>query len=93
MAERGYPVDDFDQRAADISVDHPQVVENYREGHRLAQASADGSDSTEDLRQAMRHYRALFDELVEPPADEPTARGQHDRDDVDQRQSTERTVR
>lgn len=92
MAERGYPVDDFDQRAADISVDHPQVVENYREGHRLAQASAGGNDSTEDLRQAMRHYRALFDELVEPAADEPTARGQLDRDEAD-RQSTERTVR
>ena len=72
MAERGYPVEDFDQRAADLSVDHPQVVENYRQGHRLAQASQDGSDSTEDLRQAMRHYRALFDDLVEPAADEPT---------------------
>ena len=73
MAERGYPVEDFEQRAADVSVDHPQVVENYRQGHRLAQASAGGDDSTEDLRQAMRHYRALFDELVEPDADEPTA--------------------
>lgn len=93
MAERGYPVDDFEQRAADVSVDHPQVVENYREGHRLAQASAGGSDSTEDLRQAMRHYRALFDELVEPAADEPTARGQLDREAGDPRQSTERTVR
>ena len=66
MAERGYPVEDFDQRAADVSVDHPQVVEDYREGHRLAQASANGDDSTEDLRQAMRHYRSLFDELVGP---------------------------
>jgi len=74
MTERGYPVEDFDQRAADVSVDHPQVVENYREGHRLARASADGSDSTEHLRQAMRHYRALFDELVEPASDEPTGR-------------------
>ena len=74
MAERGYPVEDFEQRAADVSVDHPQVVENYRQGHRLAQASASGDDSTEDLRQAMRHYRALFDELVEPDADEPTTR-------------------
>jgi hypothetical protein len=74
MADRGYPVEDFEQRAADVSVDHPQVVENYREGHRLAQASADGRESTEDLRQAMRHYRALFDDLVEPAADEPTAR-------------------
>jgi FtsZ-interacting cell division protein ZipA len=74
MADRGYPVEDFEQRAADISVDHPQVVENYREGHRLARASAGGDESTESLRQAMRHYRALFDELVEPAADEPAAR-------------------
>jgi hypothetical protein len=66
MAERGYPVEDFDQRAADVSVDHPQVVEDYREGHRLAQASANGDDSTENLRQAMWHYRSLFDELVGP---------------------------
>src|SRR5579859_1411467 len=56
MAERGYPLEDFEQRAADVSVDYPQVVENYREGHRLAQASANGSSSTEALRQAMRHY-------------------------------------
>jgi hypothetical protein len=76
MAERGYPVEDFDQRAADVSVDYPEVVENYRRGHRLAQTSADGNDSTEDLRQAMRHYRALFDELVEPAADDPTMRDQ-----------------
>ena len=78
MAERGYPVEDFEQRAADVSVDHPQVVENYRHGHRLAQASADGNDSTEDLRQAMRHYRALFDELVEPAAEQPTTREQRE---------------
>ena len=96
MAERGYPVEDFDQRAADLSVDHPQVVENYRHGHRLAQASADGSDSTEDLRQAMRHYRALFDELVEPAADQPTPREQVDNpqpNTIDRDPSHERTVR
>ncbi len=75
MAERGYPMEDFDTRASDISVDHPQVVENYRQGHRLAERSADGDGSTEDLRQAMRHYRALFAELVEPGADEPGSRG------------------
>ena len=93
MSERGYPVEDFDQRAADISVDHPQVVENYRHGHRLAQASADGSDSTEDLRQAMRHYRALFDELVEPAADQPTTHEQlNQQEDLDHH-SRERTVR
>jgi FtsZ-interacting cell division protein ZipA len=68
MRERGYPVDDFEQRAADISVDHPQVVENYRNGHRLA------SGDTEEQRQAMVHYRALFDELVEETADRPLSR-------------------
>ena len=67
MAERGYPVEDFEQRAADISVDHPEVVENYREGHRLATSvdTAVGDLATENLRQAMRHYRALFDELLD----------------------------
>ena len=75
MAERGYPIEDFDQRTSDVSVDHPRVVENYREGRRLAD-----SGSTEDLRQAMRHYRALFDELVEADADAPMARD----GDVDQ---------
>jgi hypothetical protein len=79
MADRGYPVEDFDRRAADISVDHPQVVENYRQGHRLAEKNAGGDGSTEDLRQAMQHYRALFDELVDADADAPTTR---DRDDV-----------
>jgi FtsZ-interacting cell division protein ZipA len=93
MAERGYPVDDFEQRAADISVDHPQVVENYRQGHRLAQASADGSDATEGLRQAMRHYRALFDELLEPPADQPTSREQLDQQEDRAHQPSERTAR
>jgi hypothetical protein len=68
MRERGYPVDDFQQRAADISVDHPHVVENYREANRLR-----GGD-TEAQRQAMVHYRALFDELLEDTSDEPLAR-------------------
>jgi hypothetical protein len=74
MRDRGYPVDDFEQRSADVSVDHPKVVENYREGHRLANASARGDGTTEDLRQAMRHYRALFEELVDDTADAPLAR-------------------
>jgi hypothetical protein len=74
MSERGYPVEDFEQRAADVSVDHPQVVENYRDGHRLAEASAGGTGSTESLRQAMRHYRVLFEELVEADADQPLRR-------------------
>jgi len=80
MSDRGYPVQDFETRAADISVDHPDVVENYRKGHRLAEKSSDGDGSTEDLRQAMRHYRALFDDLLESDVDEPLAR---ERDDLD----------
>jgi hypothetical protein len=93
MAERGYPIEDFEHRAADVSVDHPQVVENYRHGHQLAQASAGGSDSTEDLRQAMRHYRALFEELVEPAADQPSAREQLDPQEDIAARTSERTVR
>jgi len=65
MADRGYPMEDFEQRSADVSVDHPRVVENYREGHRLFVKSSSGDGTTEDLRQAMRSYRKLFEELVE----------------------------
>ncbi len=64
MSARGYPVADFDQRAGDISVDHPKVVEHYRAGHDIAVRHKRGEAGTEDLRQAMIHYRALFDELV-----------------------------
>ena len=64
MSARGYPVGDFDQRAGDISVDHPKVVEHYRAGHDVAVRHERGEAGTEDLRQAMIHYRALFDELV-----------------------------
>jgi hypothetical protein len=62
MRERGYPTDDFEQRAADVSVDHPDVVENYRSAHAITER--DDAD-TEDQRQALVHYRALFDELLE----------------------------
>ena len=65
MSERGYPMDDFDRQAEVISVDHPQVVEDYREGHAIYLAYDRGDASTEDLRQAMVHYRALFEELLE----------------------------
>jgi len=65
MEERGYPMDDFEQRAADVSVDHPDVVENYRQGHQLVEDHRAGRGSTEDLRQAMVHYRALFEQLLE----------------------------
>jgi hypothetical protein len=65
MRERGYPMDDFDQRSADISVDHADVVDDYRAAHAISLASDHGSASTEDLRQAMVHYRSLFERLVE----------------------------
>jgi hypothetical protein len=65
MRQRGYPVDDFDQRAEDISVDHPHVVENYRSAGEIARRNERGEASTEDLRQATVHYRALFEELLE----------------------------
>jgi hypothetical protein len=64
MRERGYPMDDFDQRASDLSVDHPDVVQNYRAAHGIAMANGQGRASTEDLRQAMVHYRSLFEELL-----------------------------
>jgi|SRR5579859_2495675 len=65
MQKRGYPIGEFDQRAADISVDHPVVVENYRAAHAIALRHGSGQASTEDLRQAMVHYRALFQELLD----------------------------
>ena len=74
MQERGYPVDDFEQRAADISVEHPDVVERYRTAHGIAQASERGEASTEDLRHSVRHYRALFEVLLESSGDREESR-------------------
>lgn len=68
MKTRGYPVGDFEQRAADISVDHPLVVEHYRAAHDIALRDSRGQASTEDLRQAMVHYRALFEDLLDRQA-------------------------
>ncbi len=65
MRQRGYPVDDFDQRAADISVDHPQIVENYRTAHGIHLAQQRGDVSTEQQREAFVHYRALFEKLLD----------------------------
>ncbi|MBV8630859.1 MAG: hypothetical protein JOZ83_08050 [Silvibacterium sp.] len=66
MRARGYPMSDFEQRAADISVTHPQVVSNYRAAHQIAIRHQQGNATTEDLRQAMIYYRSLFDDLLEP---------------------------
>jgi len=71
MSTRGYPVSDFDQRAADISVDHPLVLESYRKAHDIALRQTKGQASTEDLRQAMIGYRTLFEELVSEPESPP----------------------
>jgi hypothetical protein len=70
MQARGYPVGDFERRAADISVDHPYVVEHYRAADEIATRNARGDADTEDLRQAMVHYRALFDGLLETSGSE-----------------------
>jgi hypothetical protein len=72
MRERGYPVEDFDQREADLSVDHPQVVEHYRAARGISMAADRDQATTEDLRQAMVHYRALFEDLLDAgSAEEP----------------------
>ena len=67
MQARGYPMGDFDQRAADISVDHPVVVTNYRAAREIAMRAEAGKASTEDLRKAVIHYRELFQELLATP--------------------------
>ena len=64
MNARGYPMADFDQRAADISVDHPVVTENYRAAQAISEKAESGQASTEELRQSLVHFRALFDDLL-----------------------------
>jgi hypothetical protein len=64
MRDRGYPTEGFEQQAEVVSVDHAGVVENYRNAHRISTADAEGRASTDDLRQAMVHYRALFTDLL-----------------------------
>jgi hypothetical protein len=67
MSTRGYPVSNFEQRAADLSVSHPVVLENYRSAHAIALRQLRGESNTEELRQAMVHYRTLFEDLVNQP--------------------------
>jgi len=106
MHARGYPVSDFEQRAADLSVAHPKLVSDYRLAHEVAVRHARGEADTEDLRRAMIHYRDLFADLVEAPGeprrpqepqsfreeseDEPTTRA---RDEADERRADHRAVR
>jgi FtsZ-interacting cell division protein ZipA len=90
MSARGYPVDDFDQRAADLSVSHPEVAQRYREACRVAQVSQDGTVDTEDLRQAVTSYRSLVLALL--AEDEDRSRhngreGEHDNNQMTERES------
>ena len=71
MRDRGYPMEDFDQRAADVSVDHPAVVDNYRQAHAIWLENRAGRADTEALRRAFVHYRSLFDELLDTEQDQP----------------------
>jgi len=75
MEARGYPMGDFEQRAADVSVQHPDLVRNYRAGHALRERYDLGDATTEDMRQAMVHYRSLFTELL----------GENDRSETEDR--------
>jgi hypothetical protein len=70
MAARGYPMSDFEQRAADVSVHYPRVVQNYRSARMIVVRHAQGQSTTEELRQAMVYYRSLFEELLEAPKSE-----------------------
>ncbi|HEV7448169.1 MAG TPA: hypothetical protein VGO18_36715 [Steroidobacteraceae bacterium] len=75
MVKRGYPMVDFERRAADISVDHPALVETYRSAQAIALRDQRGEASTEELRKAVVYYRTLFDELLEVrTARQPTER-------------------
>lgn len=70
-AERGYPADDFKERLADLSVEHGHTLPHYREAHEIAERDQRGDATTEELRQAMMHYRALFVELIGPDGADP----------------------
>lgn len=76
MESRGYPVGDFEQQADDVSVDHPRVVSNYRSARSIAERNARGEADTEELRQALVHYRELFDDLLDTnfPQDQNSSR-------------------
>jgi dephospho-CoA kinase len=88
MSARGYPVEDFDQRANDLSVRYPEGTQRYREARRIAQANEDGTVDTEDLRQAVTSYRSLVLALL---ADDEDRTRQNDREsEYDNNQMTER---
>jgi FtsZ-interacting cell division protein ZipA len=79
MQRRGYPMGDFEQRAADLSVDHAEMVDHYRQAHQIAVRNQTGTASTEDLRKAIIHYRAMFDELLEVGRNKDRDREAHEK--------------
>jgi FtsZ-interacting cell division protein ZipA len=88
MAARGYPVEDFDQRADDLSVSHPEVTQRYREARRIAQANEDGNADTEELRQAVTSYRSLVLALLADDGDRSQPNGresEHDNNQITER--------
>ena len=91
MAARGYPVEDFDQRADDLSVSHPEVTQNYREARRIAQENKDGNADTEDLRQAVTSYRSLVQALLAGDGD--SSRPNRTRSEHDNKQTTDRETK
>jgi hypothetical protein len=95
MSARGYPVDDFDQRADDLSVSHAQVTQGYREARRIAQANEQGRVDTEDLRQAVTSYRSLIQALLagDGEAGQEDTRSEVRRTERDSQQTTERETR
>jgi FtsZ-interacting cell division protein ZipA len=93
MRDRGYPVEEFEERAAVISVDHPQVAEQYRAAHTLSLANEKGLAGTDDLRQAFVHYRALFAELLDASAADREALREADEADEADRERDRRGAR
>ena len=85
MRARGYPVEDFDRRADDISVDHPDVVHHYREARRVRDASVGGSVDTDQQRHALTSYRSLVEALLGPAREERPAGGTTDVEDANHR--------
>jgi FtsZ-interacting cell division protein ZipA len=95
MSARGYPVEDFDQQADDLSVEHAEVTQRYREARRISRANEDGNADTEDLRQAVTSYRALVYALLEDDEDRGRADdGRHnEQDDEQDNETTERETK
>ncbi|MFD0890350.1 hypothetical protein ACFQ08_37900 [Streptosporangium algeriense] len=94
MTERGYPTADFEQRLSDLSVAHGRTLDHYRQAHGISGRAAHQEASTEELRQAMVHYRVLFEELLEPSGgDHPARPADPGRARTPQDQTTRRDVR